>query len=266
MYIKQRRYTDMHDLFNSCKCMEHDTENKQNQMPLIGDEAPSFTASTTNGTVNFPSDYAGRWIILFSHPADFTPVCTTEFMAFQAMINEFHALNTDLIGLSVGTLSGHLAWINSIRDIEYRGWNNVHITFPIIDDMNMDIARKYGMIHPHASDGKTVRAVFIIDPNGIIRAILYYPLTTGRNFDEIKRLLIALQTTDAFKVSTPADWRPGDDVVAPAPLTITEMDARINNTNKDLDVKAWFLAFKKLAADTIMAKLTQRPSIRRKKD
>ena len=256
----------MHDLFNSCKCMEHDTENKQNQMPLIGDEAPSFTASTTNGTVNFPSDYAGRWIILFSHPADFTPVCTTEFMAFQAMINEFHALNTDLIGLSVGTLSGHLAWINSIRDIEYRGWNNVHITFPIIDDMNMDIARKYGMIHPHASDGKTVRAVFIIDPNGIIRAILYYPLTTGRNFDEIKRLLIALQTTDAFKISTPADWRPGDDVVAPAPLTITEMDARINNTNKDLDVKAWFLAFKKLAADTIMAKLTQRPSIRRKKD
>lgn len=256
----------MHDLFNSCKCMEHDTENKQNQMPLIGDEAPSFTASTTNGTVNFPSDYAGRWIILFSHPADFTPVCTTEFMAFQSMINEFHALNTDLIGLSVGTLSGHLAWINSIRDIEYRGWNNVHITFPIIDDMNMDIARKYGMIHPHASDGKTVRAVFIIDPNGIIRAILYYPLTTGRNFDEIKRLLIALQTTDAFKVSTPADWRPGDDVVAPAPLTITEMDARINNTNKDLDVKAWFLAFKKLAADTIMAKLTQRPSIRRKKD
>ena len=256
----------MHDLFNSCKCMEHDTENKQNQMPLIGDEAPSFTASTTNGTVNFPSDYAGRWIILFSHPADFTPVCTTEFMAFQSMINEFHALNTDLIGLSVGTLSGHLAWINAIRDIEYRGWNNVHITFPIIDDMNMDIARKYGMIHPHASDGKTVRAVFIIDPNGIIRAILYYPLTTGRNFDEIKRLLIALQTTDAFKVSTPADWRPGDDVVAPAPLTITEMDARINNTNKDLDVKAWFLAFKKLAADTIMAKLTQRPSIRRKKD
>ena len=266
MHIKQMRYTDMHDLFNSCKCMEHDTENKQNQMPLIGDSAPSFTASTTNGTVNFPSDYAGRWIILFSHPADFTPVCTTEFMAFQSMINEFHALNTDLIGLSVGTLSGHLAWINSIRDIEYRGWNNVHITFPIIDDMNMDIARKYGMIHPHASDGKTVRAVFIIDPNGIIRAILYYPLTTGRNFDEIKRLLIALQTTDAFKVSTPADWRPGDDVVAPAPLTITEMDARINNTNKDLDVKAWFLAFKKLAADTIMAKLTQRPSIRRKKD
>ncbi len=256
----------MHDLFNSCKCMEHDTENKQNQMPLIGDSAPEFTASTTNGTVNFPSDYAGRWIILFSHPADFTPVCTTEFMAFQSMINEFHALNTDLIGLSVGTLSGHLAWINSIRDIEYRGWNNVHITFPIIDDMNMDIARKYGMIHPHASDGKTVRAVFIIDPNGIIRAILYYPLTTGRNFDEIKRLLIALQTTDAFKVSTPADWRPGDDVVAPAPLTITEMDALINNTNKDLDVKAWFLAFKKLAADTIMAKLTQRPSIRRKKD
>lgn len=266
MHIKQRRYTDMHDLFNSCKCMEHDTENKQNQMPLIGDSAPEFTASTTNGTVNFPSDYAGRWIILFSHPADFTPVCTTEFMAFQSMINEFHALNTDLIGLSVGTLSGHLAWINAIRDIEYRDWHDIQITFPIIDDMNMKIAKHYGMIHPHASDGKTVRAVFIIDPNGIIRAILYYPLTTGRNFDEIKRLLIALQTTDAFKVSTPADWRPGDDVVAPAPLTITEMDARINNTNKDLDVKAWFLAFKKLAADTIMAKLTQRLSIRRKKD
>ncbi len=230
-----------------------------NKMPLIGDAAPSFVASTTNGTINFPGDYTGRWVILFSHPADFTPVCTSEFMAFQSMLDEFHALNTDLIGLSVGTLSGHLAWINAIRDIEYRGWHDMKITFPIIDDMNMGIAKQYGMIHPNASDSKAVRAVFIIDPHGIIRAILYYPLTTGRNFDEIKRLVMALQTTDAFGVSTPADWRPGDDVVVSSPTTTAEMDARIQNTDKSLDVKAWFLTFKKLPADDIMSKIQKTP-------
>lgn len=251
----------MHDLFNNCKCMGSDTDDihQLNKMPLIGDAAPSFVASTTNGTINFPGDYTGRWVILFSHPADFTPVCTSEFMAFQSMLDEFHALNTDLIGLSVGTLSGHLAWINAIRDIEYRGWHDMKITFPIIDDMNMGIAKQYGMIHPNASDSKAVRAVFIIDPHGIIRAILYYPLTTGRNFDEIKRLVMALQTTDAFGVSTPADWRPGDDVVVSSPTTTAEMDARIQNTDKSLDVKAWFLTFKKLPADDIMSKIQKTP-------
>lgn len=256
----------MPDLFDLCNCSggcgchhdEYDDDiTLRYSMPLIGDRAPEFTAQTTNGTVNFPDDYAGKWVILFSHPADFTPVCTSEFMAFQAMQPEFHELNTDIIGLSVGTLSGHLAWLNAIRDIEWRGWKDMEITFPLIDDMKMEIANKYGMIHANASDTKAVRSVFVIDPKGIIRAILYYPLTTGRNFDEIKRILTALQTTDAFGVSTPADWQPGDDVLVGAPQTTAEMEKRIKNKTRDksLDVKAWFLTFKKLPASTIFEKL-----------
>ena len=243
----------MHD----CMCPGHDVHD-MTQMPLIGDVAPEFVANTTNGTVKFPSDYAGRWVILFSHPADFTPVCTTEFIAFQNMIDKFHELNTDIIGLSVGTLTGHLAWIDAIRNIKYNSENGTEITFPIIDDMNMDVARKYGMIHHNASDAKTVRAVFIIDTHGIIRAILYYPLTTGRNFNEILRMVVALQTTDAFHVSTPADWQPGDDVVVSAPSTVAEMRVRTENKRPGMDVKAWFLTLQKLSADSIMKKLIKK--------
>lgn len=225
------------------------------QMPLIGDVAPEFIANTTNGTVKFPHDYAGRWVILFSHPADFTPVCTTEFITFQSMMEKFKELNTDIIGLSIGTLPGHLAWIESIRNLEFRGMRDTKITFPIIDDMKMDVARKYGMIHPHASDTRAVRAVFIIDTTGIIRAILYYPLTTGRNFDEILRILTALQVTDAFGVSTPADWMPGDDVVVPAPTTLREMNIRMRNKSKDVDVKSWYLTLRNLSAGEVWKKL-----------
>ena len=230
-------------------------EETQHQMPLIGDAAPEIIAHTTNGNIKFPSDYAGKWVILFSHPADFTPVCTTEFMTFQSMLPELQKLNTDIIGLSVGTLTGHLAWIESIKNLEYNNWKNMEITFPIIDDINMTVAKKYGMIHSHASDNKTVRAVFFIDPKGIIRAILYYPLTTGRNFDEIKRVLIALQTTDAFGVSTPADWQPGKDVVVPAPATTKEMAERLNTKDKNLDVKSWYLTMKKMPNEMIASKL-----------
>ncbi len=243
----------MHDLFDTNVC--DDLADINSTMPLIGDPAPQFTAETTNGHVNFPDDYAGKWVILFSHPADFTPVCTTEFMGFQAMLPEFQELNTELIGLSIGTLTGHLAWINAIRDIDFHGWKDLKITFPIIDDMSMEIANKYGMIQPGAADTKTVRAVFIIDPRGIIRTILYYPLSTGRNLAEIKRILIALQTTDAFHVSTPVNWQPGNDVVVGAPATTVEMDQRINNKDKSLDVKAWFLTFKALSSDEIFNQL-----------
>ena len=222
------------------------SDNCTKPMPLIGDNAPAFTARTTNGTVNFPDDYAGKWVILFSHPSDFTPICTTEFMTFQSMIDDFHKLNTEIIGLSVGTLTGHLAWIEAIRHLQFGDLRDIHITFPIIDDMTMSVARKYGMIHPHASDTATVRAVFIIDPNGIIRLILYYPASVGRNMDEILRALIALQTSDKYHVSTPANWMPSDDVVAPAPATTAQMDVRLNNRNRGLDVQAWFLTFRKL--------------------
>lgn len=244
-----------------CKCggcamdMDDNAITNTPQMPLIGDAAPEFVANTTNGVVRFPSDYMGRWVVLFSHPADFTPVCTTEFITFQSILDKFKELNTDIIGLSIGTLPGHLAWIDSVRNLEYRGMRDVQISFPIIDDMKMEVARKYGMIHPHASDTRAVRAVFIIDPAGIIRTILYYPLTTGRNFDEILRVLTALQVTDAFGVSTPADWQPGEPVVVPAPTTQREMNIRMRNKSKDVDVKSWYLTLRDLPADEIWKKL-----------
>ncbi len=245
-----------------CNHMHHDEP--VNQMPLIGDKAPEFIANTTNGKINFPADYSGKWVILFSHPADFTPVCTTEFMTFQSMINDFNKLNTDIIGLSVGTLTGHLAWIKAIKEIQYKDWKDMQITFPIIDDMNMEIAKKYGMIHDNESNNKTVRAVFIIDPVGIIRTILYYPLTIGRNFDEIKRTLIALQTTDAFQVATPADWMPGDAVVVPAPTTTDAMNSRLKNNDKNLDVKAWFLTLKRVSLTDIEKALAKQTSKKKK--
>ena len=245
-----------------CNHMHHDEP--VNQMPLIGDKAPEFIANTTNGKINFPADYSGKWVILFSHPADFTPVCTTEFMTFQSMIKDFNKLNTDIIGLSVGTLTGHLAWIKAIKEIQYKDWKDMQITFPIIDDMNMEIAKKYGMIHDNESNNKTVRAVFIIDPMGIIRTILYYPLTIGRNFDEIKRTLIALQTTDAFQVATPADWMPGDAVVVPAPTTTEAMNSRLKNNDKNLDVKAWFLTLKKISLTDIEKALAKQTSKKKK--
>ena len=157
-------------------------------MPLLGDRAPEFEAVTTQGPIHFPNDYAGKWVILFSHPADFTPVCTTEFMTFGSMIEEFRALNTELVGLSVDSLYAHIAWLRKIQELEWNGKKNINVTFPLIEDIRMEVGRKYGMIQPGQSNTQAVRAVFVIDPKGIIRTILYYPLSTGRNFDEIRRI------------------------------------------------------------------------------
>lgn len=168
-------------------------ENQTAAMPRIGDPAPAFEAATTQGKIDFPADFKGKWVILFSHPSDFTPVCTSEFMLFGKMEDEFAALGCRLVGLSVGTVSSHIAWLRAIREkIEYKGIRNLDIRFPLIADMTMEVAKKYGMIHPGESDTAAVRAVFFIDPRGIIRAILYYPLVLGRNFAEIKRILIGL--------------------------------------------------------------------------
>lgn len=220
--------------------------------PLIGDTAPQFTAQTTNGLIHFPEDFAGRWVILFSHPMDFTPVCTTEFLSFQAKLQEFQKLNTEIIGLSVGAIPSHLAWFRSIHDdIDFNDWKNVEITFPVIADLDLHIARLYGMIHPNTSDTKTVRAVFIIDPHGIIRTILYYPQTTGRNIKEILRILTALQTNDAFGFSTPADWIPGEPVIEPMPHTTQDMRKRIAAHNKNIDVQTWYLTFRELPESKI---------------
>ena len=162
------------------------------------------------------------------HPADFTPVCTTEFITFAKMSEEFKAINTELIGLSIDSLHSHLAWAKSIESIDWNNNGNVKITFPIIADISMNVANSYGMLHAVANT-QTVRAVFIIDPKGIIRTVLYYPMSTGRNFDEIKRIIQALQKHDEENVSTPANWRPGDDVLSGSPLTLEEADARMEN-------------------------------------
>jgi peroxiredoxin (alkyl hydroperoxide reductase subunit C) len=229
-------------------------------MPLIGDEAPAFTAKTTQGTINFPGDYKGKWIIFFSHPADFTPVCTTEFMTFATMMPEFEKLNTQLVGLSIDSGYSHIAWLRTIKEkIEFNGMKNVEVTFPLIEDLKMDVSKKYGMLQPAASDTQAVRAVFIIDPASKIRAMLYYPLSNGRHFDEIKRLLIAMQTSDAFGVATPANWQPGDDVIVPpAGSCGTAKDRMEKGGQEGLDCKDWFMCLKKLPKEKVEKAITKK--------
>lgn len=210
------------------------------RMPMIGDPAPAFRAMTTMGKVNFPEDYRGSWVVLFSHPADFTPVCTTEFITFTRMSGEFAKLNTKLIGLSIDSLHSHLAWAKSIEDIDWKGEGKVKLSFPIIADISMSVAKKYGMLQTVAST-QTVRAVFLIDPEGIIRAILYYPMSTGRNIDEILRMLKSLQVHDEMHVSTGANWMPGDPVVMGAPLTLKEAEERTAANDPKLHPLAWYL-------------------------
>ena len=206
-------------------------------LPVIGEPAPDFEAETTQGPISL-SALRGKWVVLFSHPADFTPVCTTEFLAFAKIHDELEALNVQLIGLSVDSVSAHLAWIHDIR--EKMG---VAIPFPVIADLTMKVAKRYGMIHPGQSSTAAVRCVFFIDDKGIMRAMIYYPLQNGRYMPEILRLVKALQTTDKFKVSTPANWQPGEKVVVPAPKTTADMEKRLS---EGLDCKEWYLCFKKI--------------------
>lgn len=217
------------------------------QMPRIGDMAPVFKAIMTQGTISFPADYTGKWIILFSHPADFTPVCTSEFMTFATMQPEFDALHTQLVGLSIDGLYSHIAWLRTIMEkIHYRGMKNVEVTFPLIEDISMEIAKKYGMIQPGESTTQAVRAVFFIDPKGMIRAMIYYPLSLGRDFREIKRVIIALQTADTYGVATPADWQPGDDVIVPPPGSCGIARDRMETDEEGVTCQDWFFCTKKL--------------------
>jgi peroxiredoxin (alkyl hydroperoxide reductase subunit C) len=220
-------------------------EKTYGQMPLIGDDAPSFIATTTQGEIHFPEDYKGKWVILFSHPADFTPVCTTEFMTFASMADEFKALNTELIGLSVDSLYSHIAWLRKIQELEWNGMKHVEVKFPLIEDIRMDVANKFGMIQPGQSNTQAVRAVFVIDPKAKIRTILYYPLSTGRNFDEIKRIIVALQKADSDSVATPANWRPGDDVIVPTAGSCGTAKERMETQNDDQYCLDWFMCFRK---------------------
>ena len=225
-------------------------------MPRIGDKAPSFKAVTTQGNINFPEDYAGKWSILFSHPADFTPVCTSEFMTFASMQSDFDALNTQLVGLSVDGLYSHIAWLRTIKEkIEYKGMKNVEVNFPLIEDITMEVANKYGMMQPGESNTKAVRAVFFIDPKGIIRAMIYYPLSLGRNFDELKRVIIALQTADNFGVAMPADWRPGDAVIVPPAGSCGVAKDRMEGKEEGVKCYDWFFCTKELSKEEVEAEL-----------
>ena len=217
--------------------MAEQTENQTtHSLPRLGELAPDFEAVTTQGTLRL-SDFKGSWLILFSHPADFTPVCTTEFVGFAQIYPELQKRKVELLGLSVDSVSSHIAWVRNIE--EKLG---VRISFPIIADLNKEVATKYGMIMPGESKTETTRCVFIIDPNGKLRTMIYYPLTTGRNMQEILRVVDALQTTDKYQVATPANWKPGEKVIVPAPNTVSMAEQRVKD--KNLEVVDWYLSKK----------------------
>ena len=211
--------------------------NMTTQIPKIGDRAPDFQANSSKGPISL-KDYKGKWVILFSHPADFTPVCTTEFIEFARRYEEFEQRNAQLVGLSIDSVYSHIAWLLQMEKIY-----GVEVKFPVIADLNMNVANLYGLIHERASATSTVRAVFFIDPEGVVRALIYYPASTGRNISEILRVLDSLTYADSFMIATPADWKAGDDVIVPQPATLQAAKDRLKD--KNLQVKDWFLAIKK---------------------
>ena len=209
-----------------------------NQMPRIGDNAPDFTAVTTTGMLNMSTYGKGSWMVFFSHPADFTPVCTTEMMGFAMEKAFFEENNTKLLGLSIDSIHAHIAWVNAVHEK-----TGVLFEFPIIADIDMSVSKTYGMLQPGESETAAVRAVFFIDPEQTIRLIMYYPLNVGRNMDEIKRALLALQTASTHKVACPLNWKPGEKVIVPAPKTL---EALAERKNSDLEMVDWYLAKKSL--------------------
>lgn len=206
-------------------------------LPMLNRPAPDFDAPTTHGQKKL-SDYKGKWLILFSHPADFTPVCTTEFMAFAKQQDRFAKLNTELLGLSIDSHYAHIAWVRSIKENF-----DIDIKFPIIADLSMDVAEAYGMIQPGVSDTSAVRATFIIDPEGILRAMVYYPMTNGRSIEEFVRMVEAMQASDQHGVATPEGWTPGDKVIVPPPSTTQAADARASEGYDTID---WYFSTKEI--------------------
>src|SRR6056297_1641726 len=218
--------------------MENEEMNIQ-PMPRIGDQAPDFEATTTTGKLKFSDYNKGSWVVLFSHPADFTPVCTTEMSGFALRSDEFKDLNTKLMGLSIDSIHSHMAWVNNVKKN-----TGVLFNFPIIADIDMKVSKLYGMLQPNESETAAVRAVFFIDPEKKIRLIMYYPLNVGRNMDEILRALEALQISDKFKVAMPLDWKKGDKVIVPPPKTLAEMNTRLNDDS--IEKVDFYLARKEL--------------------
>ena len=215
-------------------------------IPLIGERAPSFNQVSTMGNINFPLGYSGKWKILFSHPGDFTAICSTEILELADMQDDFTNLNTSIFVISTDGLNSHLEWIRSLESIESDGKKAVKINFPLISDTDMSISKKYGMIHQYSSTTKDIRGVFIINPDDKIAAIFYYPNKIGRNMEEIKRTLIALQTVEKYNVLTPVNWEPGEDVMIPSPVTIEDSKKLEDNKDKDTYMKTWYMWYKKL--------------------
>lgn len=217
--------------------MENLLNNSMQALPRLGEKAPDFNSLTTHGMIKL-EDYKGSWLILFSHPADFTPVCTTEFVAFAEIYDELKKRNVELLGLSIDSVFSHIAWVRNIEEKL-----NVKIPFPIIADLNKEVATAYGMLMPGESNTETSRCVFVIDPEGIVRAMIYYPMSTGRNMSELLRLIDALQTADTYKVATPANWQIGDEVIVPPPKTQELAEERLKQGYTCID---WYLCKKKI--------------------
>ncbi len=211
--------------------------NQAPAMPRLNEPAPAFDVPTTDGRKTL-EDYKGKWLVLFSHPADFTPVCTTEFIGFAKRHDDFAALGAELLGLSIDSHYSHIAWMRNIKEKF-----GVEITFPIIADLNMKVAQAYGMIQPGASDTAAVRATFVIDPEGVLRAMVYYPMNAGRSVDEIHRLLVALQTADANQCAMPENWKPGDAVIVPPPATAEGAETR---AGEGYDTVDWYFSTRQL--------------------
>lgn len=220
------------------------TETTVSRIPKINEQAPEIEAKSTHGVIRL-SDYTskGKWVMLFSHPADFTPVCTTEFVEFGRRHSEFARLNVQLVGVAVDSIYAHIAWVRNIEE-NFK----VKIQFPVIADLDQKVAQAFGMVHQAVSDTATVRAVFFIDPKNVIRGLLYYPLNLGRNVDELLRVFEALQTADQNACALPANWRPGDPVIVPAPITQADAEKRVQSNGSGVDVTDWYFTKKKLAA------------------
>lgn len=216
------------------------------RMPLLGDDAPSFTAQSTMGQIKFPDDYFGKWKILFSHPADFTAVCSSEIIGLGTMQEDFEKLNTQIVVISTDGINSHITWVKSLETLNADNIPNFKIKFPLISDQSLEISRKYGMIQKNSSSTKDIRAAFIINPENKVSAIFYYPSNVGRNLEEIMRTLIALQTSEKHSVLIPVNWRPGDKVMIPSPKSIEEAEKLSASKNKSLSSPIWYMWYKTL--------------------
>ena len=220
-------------------------EDRTFRIPLLGEQVPSFTAESTNGTINFPGDYSGKWKVLFSHPQDFTPVCSSEILELANLQKEFDRLNTQLVVVSTDKIYTHQEWKKALEDLNFKGRGPEKIKFPLVEDASHSVAELYGMIHSATNTTRDVRGVFVIDPKDVLRAMFFYPMNVGRNTEEIIRTLEAIQTADKNHVATPADWTAGSDVFIPY---LNEKDEKQLSENKSDDIYkvAWFMTYKKL--------------------